>query len=121
MCNVGAAQYQLSHDPPDLGDVQKTLEEIVTADHRATEIIRGLRLLYRQGSVHMQPLDLNDLVRELLKLVRPDMAKWEVDWSTELASELPAVNGDARLIRSLRGRAGPMRVGSRSQWGVDDC
>src|SRR4029077_13365339 len=34
------------------------------------------------------------LVRDLLKLLRHDMTKWDVDLSTEFASELPAVNGD---------------------------
>lgn len=101
MCNVGAAQYQLSRNPPDLEDVQKTLEEIVAADHRATEIIRGLRLLYRRGSVHMQSLDLSALVRDLVKLLQHDITKWNVDVSTELASELPAVKGDTVQLQQV--------------------
>jgi signal transduction histidine kinase len=81
--------------------VQKTLEEIVTADHRATEIIRGLRLLYRRGSIHMQHVDLSALVRDLLKLLRHDMANWDVDLSIKLAAELPAVNGDAVQLQQV--------------------
>jgi PAS domain S-box-containing protein len=101
MCNVAAAQHQLSDDPPDLGEIQKTIEEIVAADHRASEIIQGLRLLYRRGSVHMQSLDLNALVRDLLKLLQHDVAKWDVDLSTELASELPAVNRDPVQLQQV--------------------
>jgi signal transduction histidine kinase len=101
MCNAEAAQFQLARLPPDLGDVQKTLADIVTADRRATEIMQGLRLLYRRGSVHMQPLDLSALVRDLLKMLQHDLAKWGVDLSTELASELPAVNGDAVQLQQV--------------------
>jgi PAS domain S-box-containing protein len=101
MCNVGAVRRQLSHDPPDLREVQKTLQDIVAADHRASEIIQGLRLLYRRGSVHMHSLDLNTLVRDLLKLLQHDIAKWGVDLSTELASELPAINGDPVQLQQV--------------------
>jgi two-component system CheB/CheR fusion protein len=101
ICNAAAAQSQLSRDPADLEEVQKILAEIVADDHRVSEIIRGLRLLYRRGSVHMQPLDLSALVRDLVKLLQHDIAKWNVDLSTELAGELPAVNGDAVQLQQV--------------------
>ncbi len=85
----------LSLHPPNVREVQKILADIVAADRRSTEIIKGLRQLYRRGSVHMQPLDLSAVVRDLLKLLQQDIAKWEADLTTELASGLPAVNGDA--------------------------
>jgi signal transduction histidine kinase len=47
----------------------------------------------------MQTLDLNALVRDLLRLLRHDIAK--LDLSTELASELPTVNGDAVQLQQV--------------------
>jgi two-component system CheB/CheR fusion protein len=101
ICNAEAAQHELSHHPLALEEVRKILADIVADDRRATEIIRGLRLLYRRGSGHMQPLDVNALVRDLLNLLRFDTAKWNVDLSTELAGELPAVNGDAVQLQQV--------------------
>jgi signal transduction histidine kinase len=101
LSNTGAVQHHLSHHSPDLEEVQKILADIVAADYRASEILRGLRLLYHRGSVHMRPLDLSIVVRDLLKLLQHDMTKWEVELITELASELPAVEGDPVQLQEV--------------------
>ncbi len=101
MCNAEVAQHHLSRDPANLPEVRKILADILAADRQATEIVRGLRLLYRRGNAHTQTLDLNAVARDLLKLLRRDMAKWNVDLSTELARELPAVNGDPVQLQQV--------------------
>ncbi len=101
MCNVEVAQHHLSRNPVDLLEVGKILADILAADCRATEIIRGLRLLYHQGNVHIQPLDLSAVVRDLLKLLRHDMVNWDVDLSTELARKLPRINGDPVQLQQV--------------------
>jgi PAS domain S-box-containing protein len=101
MTNAEAARHHLSREPHDLLEVRTILADIVAADHRATEIIQGLRQLHRKGSVHMQPVDLNAAVRDLLKLLQRDMTKWDVDLDTELARELPAVNGDPVQLQQV--------------------
>jgi two-component system CheB/CheR fusion protein len=99
--NAKSVQHHLSQQTPDLGEAQKILGDIVADNHRANEIIRGLRQLYHRGNVHMRSVDLNVVVGDLLKLLRHDMAKWEVDLRTELASELPAVNGDVVQLQEV--------------------
>jgi two-component system CheB/CheR fusion protein len=101
LCDIGSMRHHLSCHTLDLEGVQKILADIVASDNRANEIIRGLRLLYRRGSVHMRPLDLNAVVRDLLKLLRHDMAKWNVDLSTELAGELPTIEGDSVQLQEV--------------------
>jgi signal transduction histidine kinase len=101
LCNAEAARHHLSREPHDLLEVRTILADIVAADRRASEIIQRLRLLFRQGSVQMQPVDLNAVVRDLLKLLQRDMTKWDVDLDTELARELPAVNGDPVQLQQV--------------------
>ena len=101
MCNVEVAQHHLSRHPADLVEVGKILADVLAADRRAAEIIRGLQLLYRQGDVHIQPLDLNAVVRDLMKLLRQDMVNWNVDLSTELAQKLPRINGDPVQLQQV--------------------
>jgi signal transduction histidine kinase len=101
MCNAEAAQLLLSRDSHDPREVLKILEAIVAADRRAGEIIHGLRQLYRQGSVDLQPLDLSAVVRDVLKLLRRDIAKWGVDLKSELARDLPTVNGDPVQLQQV--------------------
>ena len=41
----------------------------MTEDNRAAEVIRRLGALYKRGDMKMEPLDLNELIRETLDLV----------------------------------------------------
>src|SRR5208283_2022861 len=71
--NAQAAQRFLAQDDANLDEVRAILVDIVDQDNRAGEIIRRLRLLLKKGVVQQQPLDVNDLVREVLKLTRSDI------------------------------------------------
>jgi C4-dicarboxylate-specific signal transduction histidine kinase len=100
LANAQTAQLHLSRDPADLHQMQEILSDIVTADERAVEIMRRLRLLFQQGKVRMQQLDLNELIREVLKMVRSDIANRQVSVNTELA-DLPASHGDRVQLQQV--------------------
>ena len=101
LSNAQAAQRFMAHDDVDLDEVRDILADIVEQDNRAGEVIRRLRLLLKKGEVHQQPLDLNDAVREVLKLVRSDLVNQGVTTHTELAPVLPAVNGDRVQLQQV--------------------
>jgi PAS domain S-box-containing protein len=94
LSNAQAAQRFLAHDNADLNEVRDILADIVAEDKRAGEVIRRLRLLLKKGEVQHQPFDLNEVVREVLKLVRSDLVNQGVAVHAELAPALPAVNAD---------------------------
>ena len=48
------------------------LDDIISEDRRAGEVIRGVRLLLRKGERNATELDVDALVREVLKLVAND-------------------------------------------------
>jgi len=64
--------------------LREILDDIVADDQRAGEIIERLRQLYEKGVMKFQALDLNKLVRDVLKLVRSDLLNRRVDLHTEL-------------------------------------
>jgi len=76
--------------PEELGEI---LDDIVTEDHRAAEVIRHLGALYRRGEIELSALDLDDLVRETLDLLRTELTLRKVAPTLELAASLPPVQG----------------------------
>ncbi len=99
--NAQAAQRFLARDNADLNELREILGDIVADDRRAGEIIRGLRQLFKRSPAPQEPLDVNGLVRDSLKLAHGQLVSANVDLRTELADELPAINGDRVQLQQL--------------------
>ena len=91
--NAAAARKMLDKERLDLAELRDICDDIITEDNRAAEIIRRLGALYRRGEVKLAPLDLNELVRETLDLVRTELVTRHVMAVTDLAPSLPAIDG----------------------------
>ena len=96
LSNAQAAQRFLARDDVDLDEIREILNDIATEDQRAGEVIHRLRLLLRKGEPpkHCDDVDLNEVVRDVLKLMRNDLINQNVTVDTDLAQNLPAVTGD---------------------------
>ena len=101
LSNAQAAQRFLAHDNTDLNEVRDILADIVAEDKRAGEVIRRLRLLLKKGEVQHQPFDINEVVREVLKLVRSDLVNQGMAVEAELAPALPEVNADRVQLQQV--------------------
>ena len=101
LSNAQAAQRFLAHDNADLNEVRDILKDIVDEDKRAGEVIRRLRLLLKKGEVQHQSFDLNEVVREVLKLVRSDLVNQGVAVQADLAPALPEVNADRVQLQQV--------------------
>ena len=85
LSNAQAAQRYLAKDPPNLAEVREILTDIASEDERAGKVIQRLRLLLKKGQVQMQSIDANEVVLEVLKLARSDLANHSVTVETALA------------------------------------
>ena len=94
LSNAHAAQLLLGQSEPDLNEVREILRDIVADDQRAGEVIRRLRLLLKRGEVQFQPLSANELVEEVLKLLRSELIDRGVTAHSELAPSLPILQAD---------------------------
>jgi two-component system, LuxR family, sensor kinase FixL len=101
LSNAQSAQRFLAREDVDLNEVRDILRDIVEQDSRASEIIRRMRLLLKKGVVQQQPLDLNDVVQEVLKLIRSDLVNQSVSIQAELATDLPSVTGDRVQLQQV--------------------
>ena len=91
--NAEAARKMLSRDGVDLAELREICDDIVSEDNRAAEVIRRLGALYKRGDMKMEPLDLNELIRETLELLRAELLTRHVVPRTELAPALPMIDG----------------------------
>jgi C4-dicarboxylate-specific signal transduction histidine kinase len=101
LSNAQAALRFLAHENADLNEVREILSDIVNEDKRAGEVIRRLRLLLKKGEVQHQPLDVNEVVMEVLKLVRSDLVNQGVTMHTNLAPDLPVLQGDRVQLQQV--------------------
>jgi two-component system, LuxR family, sensor kinase FixL len=103
LSNAQAAQRFLANDDVDLDEIREILNDIVTQDQRAGEVIHGLRLLLKKGEPQKQcdDVDLNEVIRDVVNLMRGDLINRNVTVDTDLAQNLPAVTGDRVQLQQV--------------------
>ena len=101
LSNAQAAQRFLARDSANLNEVRDILKDIVEDNRRASEVIQRLRLLLGKGETQHQPLDLNEVVQDALRLVRSDLVNNRLTAHSELAPDLPAVSGDRVQLQQV--------------------
>src|SRR6185503_1511394 len=79
LSNAQAAQHFLAGKEIDREELSEILKDIIAADQRAGEVIHRLRALFKKGESHLQPLDANELVREVLSIAHGDLVTRAVE------------------------------------------
>jgi PAS domain S-box-containing protein len=77
------------------------LKQISEQANRAAEIIRRARRFVRKSSVNRSTIDVNEIVRDCLKLVNFDLRIHHVKLRCELASGLPSVLADGLQVQQV--------------------
>src|SRR5437667_5394201 len=103
LSNAQALLRFLARDDADLDEVREILNDIVTEDQRAGEVIHRLRLLLKKGEPQERydDVDLTEVVRDVLKLMRNDLINQNVTVDTDLAQDLSAVIGDRIQLQQV--------------------
>ncbi len=80
---------------------RQDLDLIIHETTRAAQIVRGLLDFARERQVVKAPLDLNELVRQTVRLLGNQKALQGIVIVDDLADALPAVEGDAHQIEQV--------------------
>jgi signal transduction histidine kinase len=95
LSNTEAAQLLLKAESPDLAQINEILSDIVRDEQRAGDIILGLRnLLNNRAETDLRPSDVNDTIRDVVRIVSPEVASRGVVLRTVLAPEALLVRSD---------------------------
>jgi C4-dicarboxylate-specific signal transduction histidine kinase len=99
--NADACIGWLDRDPADLKAARRSAEWIVEDANRASEVIRRIRALAKKTEIEVVELDINQVVREAVALVRRELAIHAVSVRMELASDLPRICGDRIQLQQV--------------------
>jgi signal transduction histidine kinase len=99
--NALACLRFLDREKPDLGEVRDILRDIITDSNRAHEVIGRIRELAKKADIQKVPLDINDVIEEVLHIFRHEALSNGVSLQLELASELPQVLGDRIQLQQV--------------------
>ncbi|WIW49358.1 PAS domain S-box protein [Bradyrhizobium sp. 62B] len=99
--NADACIAWLDREPADLKAARRSAEWIVEDANRASEVIRRIRALAKKTEIEVVALDINQVVREAVALVRRELATHGVSVRMELASDLPQVCGDRIQLQQV--------------------
>jgi C4-dicarboxylate-specific signal transduction histidine kinase len=84
LLNAASARNLLAHPAPDRGQLGEILNEIIEDDQRAGQVIQRLRALFRKEAQERLPLDVNELVRETVGLLRSELVLKRISADLEL-------------------------------------
>ena len=99
--NAKASLRWLQRDPPDLTQVRKGTESIIEAGIFASEIIDRLRSLYKKSSPKRELVAINDVIGEMVLLLRGEANGYAVSIRTDLAADLPKITADRVQLQQV--------------------
>jgi len=92
--NANTCVRWLAAETPNLEEARAAALRIVKDGTRAAEIIKRIRLLFKKGTPERELVDVNEVIREMIVLLRSEATRYNISVRTELAADLHQVMGD---------------------------
>jgi two-component system sensor histidine kinase/response regulator len=86
---------------PNLDQLRGAVAEIVNDGARASEVISRIRALLKKDASARIDLDINEIIRETVVLVRREVTRNQVSLRIDLAPDLPGVLGDRVQLQQV--------------------
>jgi C4-dicarboxylate-specific signal transduction histidine kinase len=91
----------LTRDHPDVEEAREAASRVVNDAIRAAEIISRVGLLFKKGAPQQELVDINEVIREMLVLLRSEATRYSISIRTELTGDLPLVMGDRVQLQQV--------------------
>ena len=101
LANAGAGRLLLEEPNPPLEALREIVESIGDEGRRAGETIAKLRALLGKREIELKPLNMNDLIADVLSLVKGDALRRKVHIRKEVDPNIPLVSGDHVQLQQL--------------------
>jgi NO-binding membrane sensor protein with MHYT domain/signal transduction histidine kinase len=99
--NANTCMLWLAGDNPNIDEARAAAMRIVQDGTRASEIISRTRLLFKKGTPQRECVEMNELIREMIVLLRSEAVRYGISFRTELAADLPQVMGDRVQLQQV--------------------
>ncbi len=91
----------LRRDEPDMAEACEAASRMVNDVTRASDIISSISLLFKKDALQREFLDVNELIREMIVLLRSEATRYSLSIRTELAEDLPKVMADRVQLQQV--------------------
>jgi PAS domain S-box-containing protein len=98
---ANAALRWLGARPPNLERAGRALERVIDNNVRAGEVIDRLRALFKRSPARQDLLEINQVILEVVALIRTKIAENNILLHTQLAKLLPTVRGDRVQLQQV--------------------
>ena len=99
--NANAGLRWLNNRPPNIDEVGAALRRIVNDGERGSGIIESIRAMLKKDDRKRVKLDLNELIRDVLRLSQGQFQSHGVSIRSELADNLPTVSADRVQLQQV--------------------
>src|SRR5208282_585506 len=91
----------LTRDDPDIAEARETAARIVKDVMHAADIINSISLLFKKGTLQRELVDVNELIREMIVLLRNEAARYSISIRSDLAEDIPRVMADRIQLQQV--------------------
>ena len=99
--NAEACARFLDRDQPDVSEAREAALEMARDAKHAAQLIDRVRSLYRKDSPHLDIVDVNEIIEEMILLLRGESQRHAVSLRTDLAGELPKITADRVQLQQV--------------------
>ncbi len=99
--NVAAGRRFLAQRSPDLAMFKELLDDVAADARRAGDIIHGIHHFVRKSEGVRCAVNLNEIIREVLRLLHSDLLGRGTAIETQLAPSLPSVDANAVQLQQV--------------------
>jgi PAS domain S-box-containing protein len=101
LSSAQAAKHFVERDPLDVAELRAALDDIIRSNKRAGAVIDRLRALLRKEATALQPVNMNEVVREVLDLAHSEFVSRRITVTNALTPEIPLVLGDRIQLQQV--------------------
>src|ERR1700734_153813 len=101
IANAHTCYESLSNDLADVNEARSLVQDILDSGYHATEIVQRMRVLFKSGPFQKAPLDINEVVNEVSRLMRSEAERRRANLEIDLEARLPAILGDRGQIQQV--------------------
>jgi len=91
----------LTRDRPDLEEAQNAASRVVKDVARASEIIGRVRSMFKKDSLQHEEVDMNELIQEMIALLRGEASRHSILIQSDFSPDLPAIMADRVQLQQV--------------------
>jgi signal transduction histidine kinase len=91
----------LGRDQPNVAEAREAAARLIKDVTRAADTISSISLLFKKGALQRELVDVNELVRDMIVLLRSEANRYSISICTELAEDLPEVMADRVQLQQV--------------------